>query len=79
MKQRFLGRPIGHSVRMRRAAFLVVYYAFLPIGYAQAWLAREFTRHGAQLAWPLLFLWWPLRQLYMAGFRLCCVLLPQRG
>jgi hypothetical protein len=68
--------PIGDSDSMRRTTFLVVYYAFLPVGYAQAWLAREFRRHGVELAWPLLVLWWPLRQLYVAGFRLCCVLLP---
>jgi uncharacterized membrane protein (DUF485 family) len=69
-------RPIGDIDSMRRTTFLVVYYAFLPVGYAQAWLAREFRRHGVELGWPLLVLWWPLRQLYVAGFRLCCVLLP---
>ncbi len=57
-------------------AFLAVYYLFLPVGHAQAWLARQFREHGVELAWPLLFLWWPLRQLYVAGFRLCCVLQP---
>jgi hypothetical protein len=61
---------------LRRPLFLVVYYAFLPVGHAQAWLAREFRRQGVELGWPLLLLWWPLRQLYVAGFRLCCVLLP---
>lgn len=61
---------------MRNGLFLAVYYSVLPIGYAQAWLAAQFRRHGTELGWPFLIVWWPLRQIYVAGFRLCSTLLP---
>jgi hypothetical protein len=60
----------------RRWLFLAVYHVLLPVGYAQAWLAEKFRRTGVELGWPLLIVWWPLRKLYAAGFRLCVVLLP---
>lgn len=60
----------------RRCLFLTVYNVLLPVGYAQAWLAEKFRRTGVELGWPLLLVWWPLRQIYAAGFRLCVVLLP---
>jgi uncharacterized membrane protein (DUF485 family) len=60
----------------RRWVFLAVYHALLPIGYAQAWLAERFRSTGIELGWPLLLFWWPLRQIYAAGFRLCVVLRP---
>jgi hypothetical protein len=65
---------VARSIRSR--LFLAVYYSMLPIGYAQAWLAAQFRRYGAELGWPFLLAWWPLRQIYVAGFRLCCALLP---
>jgi hypothetical protein len=61
---------------MRAVLFSAVYHAFLPVGYAQAWLADTFRRTGLGLGWPLLLAWWPLRQIYVAGFRLCVVLVP---
>ena len=60
----------------RRWVFLALYFSLLPIGYAQAWLADRFRRTGIELGWPLLIFWWPLRQVYTAGFRLCVVLCP---
>jgi hypothetical protein len=62
--------------KLRNRLFLAVYYGLLPIGYAQAWLAAQFREQGAGLGWPLLLVWWPLRQIYVAGFRLCTVILP---
>jgi hypothetical protein len=56
--------------------FLAVYYSLLPVGHAQAWLAEQFRLTGIELGWPLLIFWWPLRQLYAAGFRLCVTLCP---
>jgi hypothetical protein len=61
---------------IRNRLFLAVYYSVLPIGYAQAWLAAQFRQQGAGLGWPLLIVWWPLRQIYVAGYQLCCALLP---
>jgi hypothetical protein len=60
----------------RRWLFLAVYHVLLPVGYAQAWLAERFRCTGIELGWPLLIFWWPLRQIYAAGFRLCVVLRP---
>jgi hypothetical protein len=62
--------------RCRRWLFLGLYHLLLPVGYAQAWLAERFRRTGVGLGWPLLLFWWPLRQIYAAGFRLCVVILP---
>ena len=62
--------------RSRHLLFLAVYYGFLPVGHAQAWLATRIQQIGIELAWPLLILWWPLRQIYAAGFRLCWALRP---
>ena len=61
---------------MRGVLFRTVYYSFLPVGHAQAWLAETFRQTGIGLGWPLLVAWWPLRQLYVAGFRLCIALVP---
>ena len=42
---------------MRPVLFRTVYYSFLPVGHAQAWLAETFRRTGIGLGWPLLLLW----------------------
>ena len=80
MHPRFPDRRTGDNdvvaEKIRKRLFLAVYYGLLPVGYAQAWLAAEFRQRGAELGWPLLIVWWPLRQIYVAGFRLCCALLP---
>jgi hypothetical protein len=60
----------------RRALFLALYCALLPVGYAQAWLAEQIRCSGIELGWPLLIFWWPLRQIYAAGVRLCVTLCP---
>jgi hypothetical protein len=60
----------------RRWAFLAIYHGVLPVGYAQAWLAQQFRQTGVELGWPLLIVWWPLRQIYAVGFRLCVTLCP---
>jgi hypothetical protein len=62
--------------RLRTWLFLAAYYGFLPVGHAQAWLAKRFRLAGIGLGWPLLVLWWPLRQVYVAGYRLCLALHP---
>ena len=62
--------------RLRTWLFRAFYYCLLPVGYAQAWLAAQFRQQGAEFGWPLLIVWWPLRQIYVAGFRLCSALLP---
>jgi hypothetical protein len=64
----------GARTPVRRRLFLVVYHGILPVGYAQAWLARTFRRAGIGVGWPLLVVWWPLRRLYTLGFRLCYAL-----
>jgi hypothetical protein len=69
-------RPFVSCITLRRWVFLGVYHVLLPVGYAQAWLAERFRRIGIELGWPLLIFWWPLRQIYAAGFRLCVVLRP---
>jgi hypothetical protein len=61
---------------VRHLLFAAVYYSFLPIGHAQARLASAFQQTGLGLGWPLLVLWWPLRQAYRLGFRLCWALRP---
>lgn len=60
----------------RSCLFVAVYHTLLPIGFAQAWLAGQIRRAGIELGWPLLIVWWPLRQIYTAGFRLCVTLRP---
>jgi hypothetical protein len=62
--------------RVRQLLFIAVYYSFLPIGKAQALLASLIERVGLGLGWPLLILWWPLRQAYRVGFHLCRALRP---
>jgi hypothetical protein len=62
---------------VRRLLFVAVYYGFLPVGHAQARLAEAFRRTGVGLGWPLLVLWWPLRQIYALGFKLCLGLRPR--
>jgi hypothetical protein len=68
--------PQAIAKQLRRLPFLTVYYGSLPIGHAQARLAQAFRQTGVGLGWPLLVLWWPLRQIYALSYRICLALRP---